>query len=286
MCEIATNCSAYNAASPARFQIVTASCIDIGANLCHASFDADRAEVIARAQRAGVAAIVVTGSDQASIHGASELARKSPGYLYATAGIHPHHADTVDDETLALMREYAQRSEVVATGEMGLDFYRDLSPRPVQERAFAQQLEVAVEIGKPVFLHQRDAHARFLPLLKEYLPKLPAVVVHCFTGTRAELRDYLDLDLHVGVTGWICDERRGSELRASVADIPVDRLLVESDAPYLLPRTLRPPPKSRRNEPMYLPAVLATIATARTMRVADVAAATSANARRFFRLPG
>ena len=260
--------------------------IDIGANLCHASFDADRAEVIARARAAGLAAIVVTGSDAASIRGASELAREYPGYLYATAGVHPHHAETVDDEALALLREYARREEVVATGEMGLDFYRDLAPRPQQERAFARQLEAAVEIGKPVFLHQRDAHARFLPLLKDYLPRLPAAVVHCFTGTRAELRDYLALDLYVGITGWICDERRGLELRESVRDIPAERLLVESDAPYLLPRNLEPLPKSRRNEPMHLPAVLGMIAAARRVLVSELAAVTTGNARRFFRLPG
>ncbi len=261
------------------------ACIDIGANLCHPSFDADRAQVIARARAAGVAAIVVTGSDRASIPGALALAREFPGYLYATAGVHPHHADTVDDELLAWLRECARAPEVVATGEMGLDFYRDLAPRPVQEHAFARQLEVAVEIGKPVFLHQRDAHARFLPLLKGYLPRLPAVVVHCFTGTRAELRDYLDLNLYVGITGWICDERRGAHLCECVRDIPLDRLLVESDAPYLLPRTLQPRPKARRNEPMYLPVVVSAIAMARGLLMETLAAHTLANARRFYRLP-
>ncbi|MGH8530406.1 MAG: TatD family hydrolase [Nevskiales bacterium] len=258
---------------------------DIGANLCHASFDADRAEVIARARAVGVTAIVVTGSDGASIRDAAELARAYPGYLYATAGLHPHHADALDDALLALLREYAAHPEVVATGEMGLDFYRDLSPRPAQERAFALQLEVAAEIGKPVFLHQRDAHERFVPLLKEYLPRLPAAVVHCFTGSSAELHDYLELDLYIGITGWICDERRGAQLLECVRDIPLDRLLVESDAPYLLPRTLQPRPKTRRNEPMYLPAIIATIAAARGMTASTLAAQTTANTRRFFALP-
>lgn len=261
------------------------ACIDIGANLCHASFDADRAAVIARARGAGVAAIVVTGSDRVSIQGACELACEYPGYLYATAGLHPHHANTLDDALLALISEYAARPEVVATGEMGLDFYRDLSPRPAQERAFARQLELAIEIGKPVFLHQRDAHDRFLPILKEYLPRLPAAVVHCFTGSRSELRDYIDADLYVGITGWICDERRGAHLLECVRDIPLDRLLVESDAPYLLPRTLQPRPQTRRNEPMYLPAVVAKIAAARNMPAAELAAHTAANTRRFFSLP-
>jgi TatD DNase family protein len=258
--------------------------IDIGANLAHDSFDADRDAVLARARHAGLDAVIVTGSDVDSAGKALRLAGEHPGFLYATAGLHPHHAGSLDDATLAALRAVALAPQTVATGEMGLDFFRDFSPRPVQERAFQQQLEMAAEIGKPVFLHQRDAHARFLPILKEQLDRLPAAVVHCFTGTREELRDYLDLDLHIGVTGWICDERRGRHLLDCVRDIPLDRLMLETDSPYLLPRSLDPKPAGRRNEPMYLPAVLATVAAALGLGEAEVAAATTANARRFFRL--
>ncbi|HXG27986.1 MAG TPA: TatD family hydrolase [Nevskiales bacterium] len=260
------------------------SLIDIGANLAHDSFDADRDAVLVRARQAGVSAIIVTGSDLDSARKAVALARAHAGFLYATAGQHPHHAGSLDDDTLHALHETALAPQVVATGEMGLDFFRDFAPRPAQERAFQRQLEMAVAVGKPVFLHQRDAHARFLPILCEQLDRLPAAVVHCFTGTREELYDYLDVGLHVGITGWICDERRGQHLLDCVRDIPLDRLMLETDAPYLLPRNLQPKPASRRNEPAYLPAVLATVAQALGRPAAEVAAATTATARRFFRL--
>jgi TatD DNase family protein len=258
--------------------------IDIGANLAHDSFDDDRDAVLARARAAGVGKIIVTGSDVPSARQALALARHHPGFLYATAGLHPHHAVDLDDACLDALRAVAQAPETVATGEMGLDFFRDLAPRPVQEQAFHRQLEMAVAIGKPVFLHQRDAHARFLPILREYLDHLPRVVVHCFTGTREELHDYLDLDLHIGITGWVCDERRGQHLWECLADIPLDRLMLETDSPYLLPRTLKPRPASRRNEPMYLAAVVARVAQALGQDADSVATATTATAQRFFGL--
>lgn len=258
--------------------------IDIGANLAHDSFNADRNAVLQRARQAGLQHLIVTGSDVDSTEAAIALAQAHPGFLHATAGLHPHHASTLDDACLQHLHVLAGSPEVVATGEMGLDFFRDFSPHAEQEKAFHRQLEMAVSIGKPVFLHQRDAHARFLPILREYLDQLPAVVVHCFTGSRAELRDYIDLDLYVGITGWICDERRGGHLLESVGDIPLDRLMLETDAPYLLPRTLKPRPASRRNEPMYLPAVVATVAAARKLSIEALAQATTTNATRFFRL--
>ncbi|MGB1580227.1 MAG: TatD family hydrolase [Nevskiales bacterium] len=258
--------------------------IDIGANLAHDSFDADREAVLQRAQDAGVQAIIVTGSCAESIPNAIKLSREHPGYLYATAGVHPHHAKTVDAALIKQLQHWGQADEVVAMGEMGLDFFRDFCPRDVQETAFQQQLDAASDLGKPLFLHQRDAHQRFLPILREQLQRFPAAVVHCFTGTESELRDYLDLGLYVGITGWICDERRGQHLLDIVGLIPEDRLLVETDAPYLLPRTIKPKPSSRRNEPQYLPAVIETIATATGRSARQVATATANNARRFFNL--
>lgn len=259
--------------------------IDIGANLAHDSFDSDRDAVLLRARQAGVGSIIVTGSDASSATAAITLARAHPGFLYATAGLHPHHASTLDNATLATLENLARAPETVATGEMGLDFFRDFSPRVIQEKAFARQLEMAVNVGKPVFLHQRDAHARFLPILRHYLGQLPAAVVHCFTGTRDELRDYLDLGLHIGITGWICDERRGQHLMECVRDIPLNQLMLETDAPYLIPRNLQPKPAGRRNEPMYLTAVLTCVAAALALDPREVADATTATARRFFGLP-
>ncbi len=261
------------------------SLTDIGANLCHDSFDDDREAVLARAADAGVDRIVVTGSCAESSAGAAALAGHRAGvHLYATAGLHPHHAGDLDEDMLRLFRGLGAQAGVVAMGEMGLDYFRDFSPRPTQRDAFARQLDLAVELGMPCFLHQRDAHQDFLALLEPRLAELPGVVVHCFTGSAAELEEYVALGVYVGITGWICDERRGLHLLDCVASIPDDRLLIETDAPYLLPRSLRPKPSSRRNEPMYLPEVAATVATARGQTPSEVGALTSANASRLFGL--
>ena len=259
--------------------------IDIGVNLAHDSFDHDREEVLARARAAGVQALIVTGSCRTSSHRAAELARTHPGRLYSTAGVHPHHARDYDAEADEWIRALAERPEVVAVGECGLDFFRNFSPPEAQEHAFRRQLALAVELGRPLFLHQRDAHERFCELLDEQAGRLPPAVAHCFTGGGAELADYLERGLYIGITGWICDERRGAELAEAVADIPLDRLMLETDAPYLLPRDLTPKPKTRRNEPARLPHVAAAVARRRGVSVPELAAHTSATARRFFRLP-
>jgi TatD DNase family protein len=258
--------------------------IDIGANLAHDSFDADRDAVLARARDAGVDVIVVTGSSAESSRKALELARAHPRVLYATAGLHPHHASDYSPGHEALFRDLAQQHAVVALGECGLDYFRDLSPHADQRRAFASQLALAVELKKPVFLHQRDAHADFLPMLKEFRRQLVDAVVHCFTDSAAALEDYLALDCCIGITGWICDERRGIGLREAARQIPDDRLLIETDAPYLLPRTA-PKSAGRRNEPMYLPYVVRALAEARGQDESQVARITAENARRFFSLP-
>lgn len=261
--------------------------IDIGANLAHDSFDADREAVLDRARAAGVVQIVVTGSSPDSTACAIALARAHPGRLYATAGLHPHHAAEWSEALAARLRALAGEPEVVSLGECGLDYFRNYSTHEEQRRAFAAQLALAAELGKPLFLHQRDAHADFLAMLREHRPQLGAVVVHCFTDTREALHDYLALDCHVGITGWICDERRGRHLLEAVPDIPDARLLLETDAPYLLPRTA---PRSlvgsnRRNEPALLPWVLRRVAQARGQDEAFVARTTRDNARRFFGLP-
>jgi len=258
--------------------------IDIGANLAHDSFDADRDAVLARARTAGVARIVVTGSSGESNRQALALARAHPGVLFATAGLHPHHAADWSDALAEEIRALAAAPEVVALGECGLDYFRNFAPHAEQRSAFAAQLALAVALRRPVFLHQRDAHADFLPMLREHRPHLVDAVVHCFTDTRAALDDYLALDCHVGITGWICDERRGRELFDTVRAIPDARLLVETDAPYLLPRTA-PKQPSRRNEPAFLPWVVRALAQARGQDEAHVARSTQANAERFFRLP-
>lgn len=256
--------------------------VDIGANLSHESFRHDLSEVLARAREAGVAQIVVTGASESESRAAHDIAAAHPGRLFATAGVHPHLAREWSDDTASVIRELAGSPVVVAVGEAGLDFNRDFSPRPIQERVFAAQLEIAAELGMPVFMHERDAHDRFVAIVEEYRSRLGPVVIHCFTGSDAELDRYLQLDLHVGITGWICDERRGMHLRELVVRIPSDRLMVETDSPYLLPRDLDPRPKSRRNEPMYLAHIVETIAACRAVEPAVLAETTSRTARAFF----
>lgn len=259
--------------------------IDIGANLTHESFRHDFDAVLARAQLAGVTQMLVTGAARASSEQALALARAHPGVLYASAGVHPHHALDYDADTEAALRVLLREPEVRAVGETGLDYYRNYAPRAAQLRAFEQQLALAAELGMPLFLHQREAHDDFIALLRTVRDRVPAAVVHCFTDSGAALRDYLDLDCHIGITGWLCDERRGLHLRELVREIPAQRLLIETDAPYLLPRSVRPQPAQRRNEPMYLAHIVAELARDRGEDIAQTARQTSANARAVFGLP-
>jgi TatD DNase family protein len=262
--------------------------IDIGVNLGHARFAKDRAAVLERASTAGVRQLVLTGTSAAESEAALTLCRELDSRgdrLFCTAGVHPHDAADWSSDTERRIQLLLAEPEVRALGECGLDFDRDLAPRAFQERALEAQLELATRTGLPVFLHERDASERMLAILRDYRDSLGAAVVHCFTGDKRALFGYLDLDLHIGITGWICDERRGTHLHALMKEIPVGRLMLESDAPYLLPRTLRPKPKDGRNEPAFLVEVLAEVARHRGEPAITLAEHTSACARAFFALP-
>ena len=252
--------------------------IDIGANLTHSSFHDDLDAVIARAKAAGVSTIVVTGTTVLESQIAAEIAERFD--LYATAGVHPHHARDCGPQTIAELRRLAQHPRMVAIGECGLDFNRNYSPHPDQEEAFVAQLELGLELGKPLFFHSRDAHPRFADIVRHYRP--PKAVAHCFTGERAELHAYLELGLYIGITGWICDERRGQHLVELVREIPRERLLLETDAPYLTPRDMRPQPKARRNEPAFLPHIAKIVARALDRPVEELAVETARNAQVLF----
>ena len=256
--------------------------VDIGINLSHRQFGSDREAVIARARAAGVRRMLVTGTSVASTRAAIALARETPGILFATAGIHPHDASAATPAALGELAALARSPEVRAVGECGLDFDRDFSPRPAQEAAFEAQLDLAAELRKPLFLHERAAHDRFLAILSRVRPRLGPAVVHCFTGVGRELDAYLALDLHVGITGWICDDRRGAALRPLIARIPADRLMIETDAPFLLPPAAKA--SGRRNEPAFLVHVLEAVARAAGRPVGQVAAETTRTAERFFGL--
>lgn len=256
--------------------------IDIGSNLTHDSFATDLAAVIERATLAGVRRQVVTGADLASSKRAAALAAAHPAQLRSTAGVHPHHAAEFAASQSTELLELLRQPSVVAVGECGLDYFRNISPPQAQRAAFVAQLEIAVTAGKPVFLHQRDAHPDFVAILKDYAGSLRGGVAHCFTGGLLQLEAYLALGLFIGITGWVCDERRGLNLRQAVPDIPAERLLVETDAPYLLPRDLDPKPKSRRNEPAFLVHVARSVAALRGDSLENVAALTTRNAETLF----
>jgi TatD DNase family protein len=261
-----------------------AGLIDIGLNLTHDSFDRDREAVLDAAQSVGVERFIVTGSSIDASQAAVTLARKQPGTLFATAGVHPHHASDLDDRALTALEALAQEPAVVAVGECGLDFFRNFSPEDAQLRAFVAQLELAATVGKPVFLHQRDAHEPFVAALEPRRDALCGGVAHCFTGGPDELEAYLDLGLYIGVTGWLCDPARGEPLRSALPAIPLDRLLIETDAPYLLPKDLPDKPRNRRNEPRYLVHVLSAIAALRSEPIEEIARATRDNTVRLFNL--
>lgn len=256
--------------------------IDVGINLAHPSYDTDREPVIARARAAGVAQLIATGASLTGNVAALSLARAHSGVVYATAGVHPHHASELASHHQQELQAMLQQPEVVAVGECGLDYHRNLSPRQEQLRAFAWQLQWGTASGKPLFLHQRDAHADFMAVLREHRACFSAGVAHCFTGSAPELHDYLELGLAIGITGWICDERRGLHLRELVRDIPAGRLVLETDGPYLLPRDLRSAPATRRNEPAFLAHIAATVAQCRGESVESCAAHTTAAARQLF----
>jgi len=260
---------------------------DIGVNLSAKQFAPDRAEVVARARAAGVETLVLTGTSVADSAVVLQLAEQHQ--QYATVGVHPHHASDWNADSASSLRTLASHPRACAIGECGLDFNRNFSTPADQERAFVAQLALAAELGKPVFLHCREAQHRLLPLLVPFLTasqaKLPGAVLHCFTGTRAELIACTQHGLYVGITGWICDERRGTDLLAMLSLIASDRLLLETDAPWLLPRDLAPAGKNRRNEPAYLPHIGAVVARQLGVTVEQLAQQTSANAKRLFHLP-
>ena len=258
--------------------------IDIGINFTDKAFREDITECINNALSAGVTHMIVTGTQLQCTENALALCQDHPQTLFSTAGVHPHYSSNWNAEVSASIKELLQQDKVVASGETGLDFNRDFSPRPAQIKAFNEQLELAGDAQKPVFLHERDAFDTQIAILKEHRDQLTGGVIHCFTGNEQALKAYLDLDLYVGITGWVCDERRGQELQQLVTYIPDNRILIETDGPYLLPRDLKPKPKSRRNEPKYLPHIAKTIAKLRQQDEADFIAHTRRNTTACFQL--
>ncbi len=258
--------------------------IDIGVNLTNKRFDKDRDQIIQDAESVGVSHQIITGTNYQESQAAYQLTKDYPEQLFSTAGCHPHDAKNFTNEHLQKITELLKQQSVVAIGECGLDFNRDFSPRDIQLKVFEQQLQLAIEVQKPVFLHERDAFDEQIRLLKQYLPQLKNAVIHCFTGNKTQLEAYIELGCYIGITGWICDERRGQELRDIVNLIPDDKLMIETDSPYLLPRDMRPKPKSSRNLPQYLPHIAATIAQLRNTSLENLSLQCYSNTKQFFNL--
>ena len=263
---------------------MTLQLVDIGVNLSNKAFDKDRDDVVNRAIEHGVTTMILTGTSLRESRQVLELARDYPGNCFCTAGIHPHEAKETNVQTFKELKSLFNEPEVVAVGETGLDFNRDFSPRRTQESVFENQLELAIESGLPLFCHERDASERFSEIIKSYRDQIGKLAVHCFTADKTALYRYLDLDCHIGITGWICDKRRGTHLHSLMKDIPANRLMVETDAPWLLPRTLATKPRDRRNEPAFLSEVVKVIACHTRKSPERVALETRKTSLEFFNL--
>lgn len=267
---------------------MTEPLIDIGVNLSNNRFKDDIGETLERAQNANITQLVLTGTSIAESRDVIKLCEQFEqpfaNMLYATVGVHPHHADEFNSQSLAELDALTGHQSVVAIGETGLDFNRNFSAKAAQISAFESQLELAAKHQMPLFMHERDAAKQQLEILREYRDHFTRGVIHCFTGDRDTLYSYLDLDLHIGITGWICDEKRGQELKNLVANIPLNRLMIETDAPYLLPKTMDIKPKNRRNEPAFLPWVVKEIADNRPESMDEIARQTRATTKQFFNI--
>jgi TatD DNase family protein len=260
--------------------------IDIGINLTNKQFQNDIDVVVQDALDADVAQMILTGTSVRNSELSAKMAKEYPGVLYATAGIHPHDAKSFDAQSIPKLKALLQQKQVVAVGECGLDFDRDFSPRTIQESCYKAQLELAIPVQKPLFLHERAAFDRFMAITKDYLPQLPKAVVHCFTGSLQEAKTYLDNGLYLGFTGAISDSRRFEHLKEVLQYVPLDRLMIETDAPFMLPKntpaSLLKKYHERRCEPAFLPFVAGTVAQFKGISLDKVSEETTRNAKRFF----
>lgn len=253
---------------------------DIGVNLTNERLVTE--QVISNALDADVTMMSVTGTDVTESQDAVVLCQQYPANLVSTAGVHPHYAKDVSSHFIEELSALASHDCVVAIGECGLDFNRNFSPPEQQLDVFEKQLALACNLGKPVFLHERDAFDEQIRLLKKYRSDLIGGVAHCFTGNREQMEAYLELDLFIGVTGWICDPKRGSALREAVVELPLSHVLLETDAPYLMPKTLKT--KQRTNEPANLPFIAKAIAELMQVEVQTLQDSAWENSHRLFHL--
>lgn len=258
--------------------------IDIGINLMHRQFENDRKEVVLSAFSENITPLIITGTNLKESRLAAGFAKKFNGKLYSTAGFHPHDAKICSNEAIEEIKILLKKPHVVAVGECGLDYDRNFSPRDIQKKWFIKQIEIAEELKKPLFLHERAAFKDLFSIMSEHRNLCENSVVHCFTGNENELEKYLELGCFIGITGWICDERRGKNLRSIIKRIPLNKLMIETDAPFLIPRNMNPQPKSRRNEPIYLRHILNDISICLEKDIYEISETITKNTKKFFKI--
>ena len=233
---------------------------DIACNFTSDKFDNDLDEIIGRAIANHITKFGLICSRLRDIDKLLKIYNRYSKDMFFTIGVHPHHANEINAEYLEKIKEAVHVNNPNAIGETGLDFFRNLSTYEEQIFAFEEQIKIAIDTNKPLFLHQRDSHEDFIKILRKYSSDIDKAVVHCFTGTQKQLDDYLELDCYIGVTGWICDEKRNVELRKAIKKIPLEKLMIETDCPYLIPKNLVEKPKNNRNEPTNLNHIINEIA--------------------------
>jgi len=256
--------------------------IDIACNFTHDSFKDNLDEVLNNAEHAGVDKFVLLCASLDDIDPIKVIQNNTPEKFFISAGIHPHHATEILEINYDALFNKLKSINPNAIGETGLDYFRNISPPNIQKKSFGMHIEIAKELNLPLYLHQRDAHSDFIRIIKENISNFPKFVVHCFTGTQAELDEYLELGAYIGLTGWICDAKRNIDLRKSIKNIPIEKMMIETDSPYLIPKNLMLKPKKNINEPKYLPHIANEICELTGYELEELKSATSNNAIKFF----
>ena len=256
--------------------------IDIACNFTHESFKHNLDEVINNAEQEGVEKFVLLCASLADIDPIKVIQNNAPEQYFISAGIHPHHATEILEINYDALLNKLKSISPNAIGETGLDYFRNISPPDIQKKSFGMHIEIAKELSLPLYLHQRDAHGDFIRIIKENISNFPKFVVHCFTGTQAELDEYLELGAYIGLTGWICDAKRNIDLRKSIKNIPIEKMMIETDSPYLIPKNLMVKPNNNINEPKYLPHIANEICELTGYDLEELKSATSDNANKFF----
>jgi len=256
--------------------------IDIACNFTHDSFKDNLDEVLNNAEHAGVDKFVLLCASLDDIDPIKVIQNNTPEKFFISAGIHPHHATEILEINYDALFNKLKSINPNAIGETGLDYFRNISPPDIQKKSFGMHIEIAKELNLPLYLHQRDAHSDFIRIIKENISNFPKFVVHCFTGTQAELDEYLELGAYIGLTGWICDAKRNIDLRKSIKNIPIEKMMIETDSPYLIPKNLLLKPKKNINEPKYLPHIANEICELTGYELEELKSATSNNAIKFF----